>query len=457
MPPPAPSYPDLTTAPFAAPGAAPAPGVLLRQWLWRTLRVLPLAATLLGLVTLLALGGVALVNPYVGAVPDSNLLRTTFVVGYLSLLVVLGWVLVTAWRKQWRARGALIGLLILAPIFAYLARDEALRSQPMDFAALGEIVPGDAESHALALRFTRKAPGAVPYRGAPALAAIKGGPGNADWAELAAQDPAAIQAAASELQPVTEWWAELAACSRIGDVSTRSSAPVPDFAPMRDLAKLRCAQAARLALDGRGDEGLSLLQPLVEVANKLEAQARSHRRIVAAQAVADLAIAMADQIMSKARTSPEARERFAAALRAGLSGERGVRRLLAVEHVFANEFFQTLASQPQRGQSRVAAALERGLSLFHYNPNRTVNALDAVMIELQEHGARRDREGMKRCMARFRAANSRGGIKNQTGREFLAQVLTPSTAVWRYWEQQDRKTALLVRLDAMDASSGAHS
>ena len=429
------------------PESAPVP----RPWFDRFLRGvarLGLAAALTFLLTLAVIS----VSPFIATAletlisPESKLPQFAGILVLIVLVVAPISLLWLAHRKRWGESwpGLAAGYLILAPVFVWLAWDEPAVRYPVSLDELCPAGPQAAESWTVTLAYTARNGQPAPRTYvAPKFTWGGASPDKpAEWQAYLEKNRDLIHATWKDL-PERTWLAELNAFPAIGDLMPASpSGPLIKFQPLRTVSQIGCAEAGLLALEGKGDEAMDTLLPILEVGRKLEPTARSLVRFMLARVVQKLSLNTARFILDHAAVSPDRKARLAAVLQGGSGGPAGARRMLFIEYAFTSNYFLS-----DFGDSAHQRALwKRGLlGVFRlvYNPVATVNLQGQYTKELADLAERRELAGFGTRAEAFVSRNSRPHFKNLVGR-LLISMATPAygRVLDTYWKIEDLRTAL---------------
>ncbi|MEY4488699.1 MAG: hypothetical protein RIQ79_1207, partial [Verrucomicrobiota bacterium] len=356
-------------------------------------------------------------------------------------LVGLAWAL-GLHRPRWGA----LALFGLAPVFVYLARDDASSPYSDTWKEFSTMTPEGKAGYDVVMRWRAGGNYAKAFVSPPVLEQLKAKPGSAEWLKAIAENRDRFDAAWTKLEPIRAWWAEWAAMPEIGDHVTGVSSPILWFPPMRVHARMVQVRATQLAQEGRGDEAIEVLLPLIEGAQKLEPSGRSLVRLRIARVLLELGVNAADNVLNLSSVSESSKERLATLLASGSGGELGARRLAGME--FTNYVSQRLSRDASSGPI-TGGLLGSWLGPVLINPNRTLNQMGAIIDEVQERAARRDSAGIKATLERSRrAVLAEGGIKNIVGQHFVLEETTYyyPTVFDRYWSIEDARAALIARL-----------
>lgn len=445
------SSPASASASPAA-SSSPARKPLLRK-LGRALGTLVVGAAL-ALLAAFASNHLAHPAPRAAALPWRALLA-------LGLVAGPAWLLVSRLRpaparpahaRLARARLApwLALAASLALFFTWLGRDDAAFVLHEEHPLLRSDFPEAAATHALVLRYSKRAPGSL-HDEFPAGTLVF--PSLSDTAEsreawstflTAQREP--IQARWEELAPVRAWFAELAAAPALADLTAELSDPIPAFGPLRGVARATAAQASLLALEGRRDEAVDLLLPVLRVGEKLEPHARTLVRRMIAVVLQRQALAALAFVLDQGPISDATRARLAAALRPHQDPAEGARLLLLCEYPLSSRTL--LAWHPAALAPDDSPRLFAAFGSLLFTPRATVNDLGDLLHAQADAAAVRDLAEMKRLAADTHDLPPlRRASKNAGGRLLIGFVLPAySKVVETYWQTHDERAALLARL-----------
>jgi hypothetical protein len=411
---------------------------------------------LVGALTFLLGLAIITVSPFIATAfealisPESKLPKLVGVLILLFLIVVPTLLLWVAHRRRWGDSwfSLALGYLFVTPVLVWLAWDEPTVRFPVSLADLCPPGPQAEASWAVTLAFTARdgKPAARTYS-APKFPLSAAGPDKpAEWQAHLEKNREALHAAWAGL-PERAWWSELNSFTTLGDLMpARFDGPIIKFQPYRTMAQLGCAEAGLLALEGRGDEAMDTLLPILEVGRKLEPSARSLVRFMVARVIQKMSLHTARFVLDHATVSPERKTRLAAALQGGSGGPAGARRMLLIEYAISTNYLLNQFGDP--GHQR--PAWKRGLiGLFRlvYNPVATANRYGALTEELAGLAERRELAGFGTRAEAFVAANSRPHFKNMAGGLMLAMTIPAYSRVLdSYWKIEDQRTALAAAL-----------
>ena len=437
-----------------APAAAASPEPL-------AVRLLRIVA-LIGLVLILTfLFGLALVaqsstaaaalEPLVSWTPVSKLpgvLTLAFVVLVPAALLFVAWRLrLLTWR------GIVGGYVLAAPVLVYLAWDDPVVRRSVTLEEIAPAFPGAEKSFEVIMRYGKLHPLAAEFaQWRPKLVWTSKGPAEADaWREFLKKNRAALDADWESLAPQRAWWRELNQFDRIGDLTpARYDAEIISFQAFRTMSQRACAQASLQALDGKGDDAIETLLPILEVGYKMQPSARTLVRFMVGIVIERLALQTAEFVLAETTVSPAARARLAAALERCRSGETGARRLIAIEYAFAlgGTAGWGLGDWVTAGGERLKW-LRRPLNLVSplvYNPRATLNLHGAINSELELLAAHREMGKFGPRLQEFFAKEGRPRFKNFMGAMLVESQPAYGKVVETYWKTEDQRTALLARV-----------
>ncbi len=443
----------------------PAPAAAQPPW-WRRLAFsLAVAGLTLALVvvTFLALAGSL---PVVSAALETlaaadgkvpTYVRITLAVVGLATVLLPALLLLWASRRR-RLTGRFVGLgwLAVAPVLAWLAWDEPTIQHPLPVEEFSPAFPGAETSYRVLMEYSRKNPSAEAQAFARAQFQTRNIPGigrGADYLAFVAKHRAGLAADWETLAPQRAWLERLNAFERIGDLTPGDfAADIPDFRAWRILSQHVCAHAAGLALDGRRDEALLAVVPLLEAGRKLQTTSRSLVRTMMGVTVERMAVDTATLVLDQGEVAPATRARLRTAL-GTVSAPALARRLVQIEYAqFAPRFGHLrLGELVMLGREGGAFArpVLNALSSLAVNPNATINLYGRYVEELAGYAERREL-GKLAAAREVLHRNFRGEVrmKNLGGRLFV-WLSTPAydRIVGSHWKLTDLREALLVRLD----------
>lgn len=411
---------------------------------------------LVGALTFLLGLAVITVSPFIASAfealisPESELPKLVGILILLFVIVVPAGLLWIAHRRHWGDSWLSLaaGYLLLAPVFVWLAWDEPAVRFPVSLDELCPPGPEAEASWAVTLAYTPRnnQPASRTYS-APKFPLNAAGPDKpAEWQAYLEGNRAALHAAWAGL-PEREWWAELNSFAVLGDLMpARFDAPIVKFQPYRTMAQLGCAEAGLLALEGKGDDAMDTLLPILEVGRKLEPSARSLVRFMVARVIQKMSLHTARFILDHATVSPDRLARLAAALEGGSGGPAGARRMILIEYAISSNYLMSQFADPSRQRPLWKRGL-LGLFRFVYNPVATTNRYGALTGELAGLAERRELAGFGTRAEAFVVNNSRPRFKNMAGGLMLSMTIPSYTKVLdSYWKIEDLRTTLAADL-----------
>jgi hypothetical protein len=443
----------------------PAPVAARPPW-WRrialSLAVVGLALALV-LLTFLALAG-SLPVAYAaleevasadGKLPDYVRLALAGV-GMLTVILPAMLLLWASRRRLLTGRVVAVAWLAVAPVLLWLAWDEPAILHPLPVEEFSPAFPGAEQSYRVLMEYSRQNPSAEARDFARARFGARSIPGvgqRARYLEFVAANRAALEADWTTLAPQRAWLGRLNAYERFGDLTPGDfAADIPDFRAWRLLSQHVCAHAAGLALDGRRDEALLALVPLLESGRKLQTSSRSLVRTMMGVTIERMAVDTAALVLDHGPVAPETRARVRTALGA-VSAPAMARRLVQIEYAqFAPRFGQLRLGEMLllgRGVGGVVRPGLNVLSSFAVNPNATVNLYGRFVEELAGYAERRELGKLAAGReALYRQFRGEVRMKNLGGRLFVS-LSTPAydKIVGSHWTLTDLREALQRRLD----------
>ena len=378
---------------------------------------------------------------------------TGFAIAVFGLFVFLFWL---GRRLTWRALA--VSYLAVTPILIYMSVDDAALLRPLTLEEFAPSFPGAETSYAAFMRYGKDH--ALGREFKDQLAPLVSPPYDPKtpeiWQKKIVMHRTGIEAYwRTTLAPVWAWWTELDTFEQIGDLTPgRRDAEIPAFAPIRSLTRNACVIASLQALDGRGDEAIGTLVPLISVARKLQPSSRTLVRTMIAIVIEKQAIITADFILDHAVISPESRARLAAVLAAPGGGEIGARRLIVEEYCFH------LASSNGLGLgdlTAVAASDEHypwavywslnALGPLLYNQRSTFNQYAELTAKLEDIVGRRQLDQLDPTATKWIGERDAPHFKNFGGSLYLSISVPAYNKVSQsFWDTQDLRAALLVRV-----------
>lgn len=384
----------------------------------------------------------------------------------LGLILVAAGLLLVSWRLQSRSWWRIaLGYSVLGVLLAYLAHDDPTIRRPVRLEDISPAFPGAEASFNVLMRYGREHPLGKNFK-APAFkdpypVIVPSPPG--PWRVTVTARRAEFEAHWAQLAPERAWLTELNAFDRIGDMTpARVDAELLGFQSIRAVSQHGIAIASLQALDGRGNDAVDTLLPILQVGRKLQPYSRTLVRSMIGVVIEHISLDTASFILDNAAVSPAAQARLAAALSGG-DPEAGARHLLSTEYAFHLGAFKGAPIGDILAESGLGdnhPCLRRAFnaaSPFVYNPRATFNLYGDLYADLQDLNGRRQIARMNPRMKEFIEQDARPSLKNPLGK-LLAKMAVPAyTKVSEnYWRNQDQRAALLARLlkQLADAASG---
>jgi hypothetical protein len=345
-----------------------------------------------------------------------------------------------------RPVGASLALLASLVLFgAWLARDESRVVHEGVQPLLRSDFADAAETHALVLRYTAGTAEAARWADvasatvAREFAALQS---HEARAAFVVEHRAAIEELWAQVEPLRAWFDELAAAPALADLTESITDPAPAFAPIRAFARAAAVRSALLAVDGRGDQAVSVLLPVLFAGQKLEPHSRTLVRRMVATVVQRSALQSLDFVLEQGGLGAEARMRLSEALSDAPDPAQQCRLLVLCEYPLSARMMMESPAQAAGPSALPVAGVIGGL---FYNPVATANALGDFLEESAAAAERRDLDAVR--LAAERRVGARLSAKNFSGRLLIAMTAPAySKVVETRWQAHDERAALLSRL-----------
>jgi hypothetical protein len=437
----------------------------LWQRLCRSIALAGLGLVVTGLTALIVLGNL----PLVRAVLSDDATAGSFTKGLVAamlLLVVFAplALLVVAARKRWVTWKFLLGGWVLVlPVLAWLGWDEPAIRQPLPVEEFSPAFEGAGESYAVLMRYGKKNPTeeATAFATTKMQTVWKGTREPAVWLGWVAENRTGIEADWETLAPQRRWLEELAAFERIGDLTpTAIDADIPTFQVWRWLSQRACGIATLQAIDGRRDEAIGTLLPMLSTARKLQVSSRTLVRTMIAIVMERMCLETAAVVLDLGPVSEETKRKLSAALGVE-NGPALARRLVLMEYLH----FAPVFSKLKLGDAlllglndtmvrRLARAPLNFLSGLLINPNATTNLYGHNVFEMADLAEARE---LGRFSVRSRDFGEgllgRPGIKNLGGRLVLNMAVPAyDKVIESHWKTVDLRVAMRSRLASASGS-----
>ena len=427
----------------------------------RVLRSVVCILLTLGLILLTGLTTLGLLpsareafKPFYVATADVSLVAIglTFAFMVLTPLVVM----IFAARKRllrWPVLGVACGVLII--VFVWLAVDEPAGGNRLSLEEFSPKFPGAEQSFATLMRFSKQSKSAESKAFDAVKFAVTWGPGGstreaAKFRDYITTNRAAIESDWAALAPQRKWLEELAAYDRIGDLTPpRIDADIMKFSVYRTLSQRLCAIALLQAIDGRGDEAMATLRPLIHVSRRLQTSSRTLVRTMIAVVSERMAIETAFMVLETTPVSASSKANLAAAL----GTENGIplaRRLILTEYaVFAPAVMQEpIGAVIGATNSRLSRKVLNAIGVLIFNPNASMNLYGDHLSQLATLAQERSLDEFdKRSKAFNERIRHEPAMKNLAG-QILIQIATPALnkVVASHWETTDLRVKLRQQL-----------
>jgi hypothetical protein len=339
----------------------------------------------------------------------------------------------------------------------YLASDAPKPAPPRGIDDFSPALPADRESFEILMRYGRDHPLGTQFKDPNRIYGIRFVSLDKDhpdpWIRWLRANRSNIEQDWADLAPVRGWASELDHYPVIGDQTPpKPFAETVSFGPLRSYSIHAVSLAGLRALDGKGDEAISVLLPVLRMARHLEPKSRTLVRSMISRVMQGLCIRTAAFVLDRCQVSTESKIALSEALASGVGGETGATQLVTGE----DAILMTLYS-PEVSYNAVREILPRAESWhllvpiigpFVYNPNRT----SALRLEYESHVLDSARNGnadeIKAYSMRFFSGPAAPSLKNAAG-IFLLSSTTPaySLVVKNYWRVEDERLALLGRVE----------
>jgi len=394
-------------------------------------------------------------------VTDPSLGATPVIPRVLVVFLLIFAIWAVRWRwLTWRVLTG--GWLIVGAVLMWFAWDDPVVRRPLSIDEISPALKGDDISYAAIMEYGKLRPSEEALAFIATQPKVQFGgrsPKDADkWIEFITTNRADLETDWTTSAPQRAWLERLNAFNRLGDLTpTNIDADVPRFDPWRFLSQRTSAIACLQALDGRGDEAVATLLPMLEVSRKFEISSRTLARLMISRVSQRICYETAGFILAHSNPGAEARARLFAALDGEVSVS-GARRIPLIEYAFLAPTFDKLAKLPLKDAINYFGGAVRYHSISNlpnllkdlvYDPRATKNLFGDYVYDLAALAAARDLPGVATKEKDFRRLRLQGGgLKNIGGRAMLSMVMVPNyqTIIKNYWEVEDARLAVLVRL-----------
>jgi hypothetical protein len=372
---------------------------------------------------------------------------------FLPLIVIV----IAAWRRWLTATVLAAAWIVMLPVLVWLSWDEPVLRRPITVEEFSPTMPGDEKSYELLMRFSKQTPSAEAKAfGRVKLTAVWNALGTtrepAKWLVFVAENRAALEADWAALSPQRHWFDELAVFERIGDLTPAdASANVMTFNIWRTLSQRICAIATLFAMDGKGDQAIECLVPLLQTARKLQLPSRTLVRTMVGVVIERMALETAGIVLNQAPVSDACRTRLAAAI-AHDDTPALARRLILIDYVQILPTISRMKLGDQvaavRGTSPLLRHPLNWFSALFLNPVATANLYGDHIYALADLAGQRQLEAFQQHGNDFtNMIWGRVGVKNIGGRLVLNLAIPAyDKALKSHWKTADIRTELRGRL-----------
>jgi hypothetical protein len=260
-----------------------------------------------------------------------------------GLLPIL--LMVIAARKSWiNWKTLAFAWVAVVPILGWLAMDDVAVREPLTLEQLSPPFNSAQTSFDVMMRYSKRNAAGKAFdsiQWAPPANVSWNTREPAAWKEMVVKHRAAIEADWATLAPQRKWLEELATFDRIGDLTpARLDADLPAFRVWRVLSQRTCAIATLQGIDGKHDDAIATLLPLLQTSRRMQVNSRTLVRSMVAVVIERMCIETATMVADMGPLSPASRARLHATLTDDNPGLMA-RRLLMIEYA---GFFPALAS-----------------------------------------------------------------------------------------------------------------
>ncbi|MFT3869187.1 MAG: hypothetical protein QM715_12080 [Nibricoccus sp.] len=380
---------------------------------------------------------------------SANLPFLTVVAGGVALAVLVLAICAIYWYVRWKWI-SLFGVLVVGSL-GFLAFD----STPVPQADLGSRVGADDRGYQKIMWMSEASPfsrlseaGVLDSNELTSLLLPAKGD---DWPEFVRSNRELIIRAWNEDKLGREWIAAINATPPGGVWPQGLNAPFIAFKPTRAICNLRLAYACVLSVDGRSEEAVGVLVPVILAMHHLQRTGGNLVHEMIPALILKHCYACAGQIMKVESISFGSRALLGNALRAGLPIEQVIRNAYMGEQ----DFFRGCMDSIDGKYAERLGLKGDHVGLFDQilfrtrwvliNRNRTerlyVDALREVVAFVQA----RDLDGLKNWVPELMHSK---GVRNPVGRLLIAMVFPAVQKIaGQLWAIEDLRLELLKQLD----------
>jgi hypothetical protein len=373
------------------------------------------------------------------------------------LLIAVPVVCLSVTRLLTTTRRLAIAYAVAVLALVYLASDAPKPAHSRGIEDNSPALAADSESFEILMRYGKEHPLGIQFKDPNRIYGIRFVSLDKDhpdpWIRWLRADRSNIEQDWADLSPVRGWAGELDHYPVIGDLTPpKPFAETVSFGPLRSYSIHAVSIAGLRALDGKGDEAISVLLPVLRMARNLEPKSRTLVRSMISRVIQGMCIRTAAFVLDRCQVSTESKIALSEALASGVTGETGVTQLITGETPILMSLYSTDISYDAVREILPRAETWRLLvpiiGPFVYNPNRTL----ALWLEYESHVLESARKGnadeIKAYSTRFFSGPAAPSLKNAAG-IFLLSSTTPaySAVVKNYWRIEGERLALLGRLE----------
>jgi hypothetical protein len=278
---------------------------------------------------------------------------------------------------------------------------------------------------------------------------------------MVSKDRAAFEEAWTNDTLGREWVDAMAAHEPVGIFPPAGfKDPAMTFSVLRRHCMVRWGIAQLLLIDGKSDEALRILLPLLQASYHLQKGGTS----LVTQMIANVFIHGTHQrlqlILDADNLSSDARSEALAVLRGATSVELSIKNALLGEQLLVRSSIDSIGNAHTELTTafQLAAAFSdtnhnyeavgnRFLVRLFFNPHRSEREYSDFLNEASRLAQQRKLDRMNENAAAYAAKISSWRLKNPVGQQLIAMALPAFQKTFgRFWEVEDQRLALLKRL-----------